>query len=394
MNVLGQPSFTHRYRFDEQESERLPGSRILAQRADAQKLFSIKSSGPAYASKIRLWLRFAVDILKIDPLDPSSAHVSLYLGIFRNANSAQQYLSALRWLFAYVDLSHRITKWDTLTLSKQLAGLSKMNPQGKSEKLYISWDLAAKLVNLRTSRGDYERACVYALASQIMPRVGDELIPLCSDSLDTHSAVRHNENTIWFHLRSRKNWPNGATIARKCICNSKRHVLCALHALIHFVQRTQRPASEKGRLFQVTYPKFLRELKHDLAALGVPKAMFFTTKCFRRGSAMEILKRGGNLATVLKAGQWRSHAFLNYLEESEIDTLTLFQVVDDAENDESTNISDMIPKPPEVRMPLQDRPSTEPKAGPRRSTRAKPLPSKSLRTMHEFFQAAPPAEPP
>ena len=309
----------------------------------------------------------------------------MYISIFRNANSAQKYVSALRWLFAYLNLSHRIPIWDTETIKKQLTGLAKIHPIQHGEKCYISWEMAERLVKLRESRGDHERACIYALASQLMPRVGDELLPLCSDMLSHggHSSIRYNASTIWFHLKSRKNMPDGATIVRRCICTKSESVLCPLHAVLKFYKRGRH--DRKGRLFSVAYPRFLRELKLDLEAMRIPNARKFTTKCFRRGSAMEILKSGGSLATVLKAGQWRSHAFMQYLNESEIDTLTLFQVVDDKEE------PDFIPpedtRPEVQRASLQGLPLPKAPARTTRTARAKPS-ELTLRTMHEFFQPA------
>ena len=50
-------------------------------------------------------------------------------------------------------------------------------------------------------------------------------------------------------------------------------------------------------------------LRMCLSELGVKEPDSYSTKCFRRGSAQEMLRGEGNLSTVLRAGEWSSRAF-------------------------------------------------------------------------------------
>ena len=47
------------------------------------------------------------------------------------------------------------------------------------------------------------------------------------------------------------------------------------------------------------------EIRHILRALQIPNSDSFTTHCFRRGSAVDVLESHG-LQAMLAFGQWRS----------------------------------------------------------------------------------------
>ena len=51
-----------------------------------------------------------------------------------------------------------------------------------------------------------------------------------------------------------------------------------------------------------------------LAARDVPAAESFGLHSLRRGAARELVDQGGDLATLLRAGGWKSAAFRSYLD--------------------------------------------------------------------------------
>ena len=55
-------------------------------------------------------------------------------------------------------------------------------------------------------------------------------------------------------------------------------------------------------------------LRIALAACDVEGADSFTLHSLRRGSARDLVAKGGNLALLLKAAGWRSNAFKSYLD--------------------------------------------------------------------------------
>ena len=48
--------------------------------------------------------------------------------------------------------------------------------------------------------------------------------------------------------------------------------------------------------------------------LGEANHTLFTSKCFRRGHAQEIQKRGGTVYDILKSGTWTSRTYRDYLD--------------------------------------------------------------------------------
>ena len=96
-----------------------------------------------------------------------------------------------------------------------------------------------------------------------------------------------------------------------------RHALCPVHA---FEQWCRESRQMPGRVFRgLDYTRFVRAFRLHLAALNVPDAANYTSHGFRRGTAQEMLRNGSRLAEILTAGDWRSPAFLAYLETAEIE---------------------------------------------------------------------------
>ena len=62
-----------------------------------------------------------------------------------------------------------------------------------------------------------------------------------------------------------------------------------------------------------------RRLRDLLQRFLVPDAQKYGTQDFRRGHAEDMRKMGCTLAEILKAGQWRSAAFMKYMDEAGID---------------------------------------------------------------------------
>lgn len=60
-------------------------------------------------------------------------------------------------------------------------------------------------------------------------------------------------------------------------------------------------------------------LKQLLELVGVDDASEFRTHDLRRGHAEDLRLNGATLAEILRAGDWRSPAFLLYLNQSQLD---------------------------------------------------------------------------
>ena len=127
-----------------------------------------------------------------------------------------------------------------------------------------------------------------------------------------------NPTTMAICLRSRKNYLTGEVIERECSCHSPQGVsvcippaLCPVHVLW--------PKIAEGQPGDLIFPAGISRraavwLKVALAVRGVPNGDAYALHSLRRSPAREIAARGGSLATILKAGWWRSAAFHSYLD--------------------------------------------------------------------------------
>ena len=67
----------------------------------------------------------------------------------------------------------------------------------------------------------------------------------------------------------------------------------------------------------------LKRLRRLLTLSQVPSAPSFTFKAFRAGKATALAAAGKSVGTILQAGEWRSAAFLSYVDTDVVDQAQL-----------------------------------------------------------------------
>ena len=120
-------------------------------------------------------------------------------------------------------------------------------------------------------------------------------------------------------LAKRKAHPFGDCVFRVCTCSKAEGVslyvpseLCPVHVLGGWLASNVAPG---GRVFPPGFAKEALEwLRIALAARDVPNAFNYGLHSLRRGAARELTACGGDLATLLRAGGWKSNAFSAYLD--------------------------------------------------------------------------------
>ena len=116
---------------------------------------------------------------------------------------------------------------------------------------------------------------------------------------------------------------------RKCWCESEPDT-CPVHVLWPFF----RDSPEGEQVFGIfSSAEALRHLRYMLARLAVPDAVKHRTHDLRRGHARDLVLNGRGLGEILRAGQWRSPAFLQYLDLEELER----DAVVEAHMDESSS---------------------------------------------------------
>ena len=139
-------------------------------------------------------------------------------------------------------------------------------------------------------------------------------------------------NVIYLKLATRKNRPYGSLLKRTCWCAQNKDT-CPVHVLGNYVQ-----GLGKGcQLFPGLTPGIVNsKLRSRLECLGITDARNYRAHDLRRGHADDLRLAKRPLKEILQAGEWRSPAFLQYLDiESMDDDFVLSAHLDESSGDES-----------------------------------------------------------
>ena len=71
--------------------------------------------------------------------------------------------------------------------------------------------------------------------------------------------------------------------------------------------------------------------------LEMPGAETYRLHDFRRGHARDLQASGANLATILAAGDWKSPAFLSYIDKVELENEAVAELHLDAHLEDSSD---------------------------------------------------------
>ena len=78
----------------------------------------------------------------------------------------------------------------------------------------------------------------------------------------------------------------------------------------------------------------LSSIRRLLATLGVGSPTDSTLKMFRAGHATALAEEGKSLGHILQAGEWKSSAFLSYIDEDAVDAAQFLDLVLEDSDDE------------------------------------------------------------
>ena len=126
-------------------------------------------------------------------------------------------------------------------------------------------------------------------------------------------------------LSRRKNSAVPVTLKRECCCESTGEKLCGVHWLHKLAEGTQ---GEDGRVFQIGKSKFANMLrKYGEQLTDLPAGSRLSSHAFRRGMAQDIIDHGGSLSVLLRAGDWCSSAYLQYLRHHQHEDAAASQAI-------------------------------------------------------------------
>ena len=320
----------------------------LAEMVDLLFLETNRKSLGTIAASLRCWDAFALvkgyaESSTIPPRHDGDAME--YLSIFRNANTAANYLSALTWACKKLRLS---LEWRTTSVNSMISGIKKRGIRLGSGALVISCllndGLVLRIQRLATSLGEGRSGDIIVVNYEWLCRVQSEGCKLWvgsdSDALQLPPGVTGSiwicwrKSVAYFRMLRRKNRPGGSLMARTCVCSAG--LPCGFCAVARLTQG-QTPGQ---LLWDIAPANMLKMVRRYLTLLHVPNASTATLKMFRSGKASSLAAQGKSMRVILELGQWRSNAVLNYIKPEVVDDLALLKVTLDASDAEENGVGE------------------------------------------------------
>ena len=295
------------------------------------KIWAIRKSWRTYVSQIRAWGGWC-QLMSYEPhfvadVEIMRKRVMHWRCVVHHGPSYTKYVAAVKWGARFLSLS---TEWYDEVYKQALRGVMRSDVVPPPSRKAIQAPLLVKLVRLARRRGEHEQAVLYVLAAELLARVKSELLPL--EVAGGHSEVRCESGRLRVRLSCRKPSQLPEELVRECRCSSGPSEICGVHALLGHMDTM--PGGHKGRLFRTAYQPFVRLLRKHLEELSVPEYAAYASHAFRRGRARDMVDAGCTLSDLLRAGSWRSAAFLQYLDLGAIHRRMAAQlVVDNSDSD-------------------------------------------------------------
>jgi hypothetical protein len=195
-------------------------------------------------------------------------------------------------------------------------------------------------------------AMLFLISYAFLLRMPSEAIPVCARAGER--CLKLEGGFLVLHLSRRKNKPEGSRLVRGCWCKESK-TTCPLHVLGPWLE----DCKDGSPLFQrVTAASALRVLRTVLAGLSFPHAAEYRTHDFRRGHAKDLqvsgrwlfctfvspqstccIVGGAQLWQILEAGEWRSPAFMKYLDVHRLETDLVVQAHIDDESESEDDVA-------------------------------------------------------
>ena len=259
--------------------------------------------------------------------------------MFRSSLTFQNYVTSLRTAcqLAGIPVDHTYNA----VLKKAARAIDKRRGFVSRPPMFIGIDLIRQIV---LCIGDCPSARVRAIAMAFLTtyvfllRMPSECLPIrvaegCSDPSDCKASIFLQEDHLILKLKRRKNRDGGSVLKRACWCSSCK-VTCPVHVLApYFVS-----CGAGCMPFEAFDAKSaLSILRGWLQHLGIPDALAYRTHDIRRGHARDLMKGGARLHEILAAGDWKSAAFLKYLDSVELESGATLEahVAESSSDDES-----------------------------------------------------------
>ena len=280
---------------------------------------SAKSHG-SFLSGVRCYVNFADSVLHLRGREfpPSLKGLLAWSTLFRCGATFSNYLGHVRLACELLCVPSAVI--DDPSVKRAKRSIDKRGQFVPRKRLFLRMGIVKELVIGILSYPAWETAAMLFLTCYVfLLRLPSEALPIVVNSggaLDgQQSTICVESDVVVLYLARRKNKPQGSVLKRHCWCSS-----CAVTCPVHVLGTYLKSAGDGAQPFVgFSAGGALSCLRGLLEFLKVPDANIYRTHDLRRGHARDLQANGATLATILAAGDWRSPAFLKYLDEQQLE---------------------------------------------------------------------------
>ena len=309
----------------------------MANARDSALAGSCPKSHPSVISGLRCWQRFAEKVLGhgTDDLPPKINELLAWSTLFRCSKTYRNYLNYVRLGCELVSVETSV--FDNSMLKRAQRSIEKKWKFIARGQMFLRLAAVNDLLTLADGISPWRPLAMLFLTSYVfLLRVPSEGLPITVNSngiCDGHAVISFDGNELVLKLKSRKNRPQGSILRRGCWCRQCK-ATCPVHVLgawFRTLPLGRRPFAG------ITAASALADLRRWLSMLEVPEAEKYRLHDFRRGHGRDLQASGANLATILAAGEWKSPAFLSYLDRVELENEAVAELHFEAHLEESSD---------------------------------------------------------
>ena len=294
---------------------------------------SIPRSHSSCISGMRSWAHFADKALGLKGREfpPPIDGILAWSTLFRSSGTFSNYLNYVKVGCQILELPCSVFSEHADEIRRAKAAIDKKRHFVPRQPLFIQAGLLERIASRAHNQSMAVYIHLFIFAYAFLLRLPSEAIPVRRAGVgfalanDCPGLLEISSSEIVLHLYRRKNKPGGSVLRRGCWCSSHPGI-CPLHVLGPFTQ-AHRPGQQ---LFPgITPSSAVNVLRAMLNSLQVKDAHLYRTHDLRRGHARDLQQSGSNLAEILRAGEWRSAAFLSYLDSNQLEDDAVQEVHDD-----------------------------------------------------------------
>lgn len=285
------------------------------------------STRAAYRTHRKSYLQFCFT-MGYEPVPASPTLICRYAAFLArrlSSNSIPKYLNVIRLISLEEGYSNPLQgNW---RLTSLLSGIKRVKGTSVARKLPITPHILLRIHQLLDLKSPVQLA--FWSSSLLlffgMLRKGNVLVPSRQGFVPSKHLLRSDFYLHQWGLEVRIRWTKTIQFRQRVLSIPlpslpSGHPLCPAAALVKYFSFTQGAEAhgpafvirEGGTFLPLTYPMFIKQLRHYLSQLGLDSHQF-AGHSFRRGGASWALHMGlpGDVIQIL--GDWRSDAYKQYL---------------------------------------------------------------------------------